>query len=318
MTSIASSMFPKDLSCEIFSYLEAKDLIAAGNTSKFLDKETSDDTVWRPRFKKRNSGNFYNVKYIHDIKDEDRLKLYKVAFAQITRALLTKKERDICVSFQSHCASTCSRLSRAEHLGLNYYIQMLIARVVQKKPELPTTTESIICFPQEDIIDQFQSAAASGLRKVVDEFIFRGIDINCRNRNQKTALHHLGMTDPKCCMVDELIARGADIKAVDQKGWTPLHWAACYRNETAIKALLKHGANNNALNNEGLTPVKIAKIEDAKEYVIDLLTIGEKGADKKIKSYKVTVWLSNMCSMLLNLIYRCFNAVKIFFSSRLR
>ncbi|XP_011310616.1 uncharacterized protein [Fopius arisanus] len=55
----------------------------------------------------------------------------------------------------------------------------------------------------------------------------------------------------------QLLAAGIDINSWDSEGSknTPLHWAACYGNKEMMTCLIDHGANVNAENSCGVTPL---------------------------------------------------------------
>ncbi|MCK4341376.1 MAG: ankyrin repeat domain-containing protein [Phycisphaerae bacterium] len=58
--------------------------------------------------------------------------------------------------------------------------------------------------------------------------------------------------------VAALLAAGADVNAVDQRGFTPLHVAATSHNEKLIQLLLDAGADVNACDASGETPLHVA------------------------------------------------------------
>ncbi len=62
-----------------------------------------------------------------------------------------------------------------------------------------------------------------------------------------------------------LIAQGADINTRDNRGGTPLHWAAYYNRKEIAKLLLMQGADINIKDKNGLTPVDVARINRRKE-----------------------------------------------------
>ena len=62
-----------------------------------------------------------------------------------------------------------------------------------------------------------------------------------------------------------LIAKGAYINTTDDKGGTPLHWAAYYGRKDIAKLLLMQGADINQKDKYGLTPVDVARINQKRE-----------------------------------------------------
>ena len=55
-------------------------------------------------------------------------------------------------------------------------------------------------------------------------------------------------------MIRLLLEHGADPNAKDDRGWTPLHRAAFHCNDVATRILIDHGADLTIKNNEGRTP----------------------------------------------------------------
>ncbi len=60
-----------------------------------------------------------------------------------------------------------------------------------------------------------------------------------------------------------LLNNGAEVNTQDNRGWTPLHWAAYKDAATTAKVLLNNGAEVNAKTNGGQTPLRVATAEDA-------------------------------------------------------
>lgn len=60
-----------------------------------------------------------------------------------------------------------------------------------------------------------------------------------------------------------LIKAGAKVNRKGQKGFTPLHHAAFGKKPDMVRLLLEHGAEINALNNAGKTPLDLASGETA-------------------------------------------------------
>jgi ankyrin repeat protein len=80
-----------------------------------------------------------------------------------------------------------------------------------------------------------------------------------------------------------LVKEGADLEAQDNDGWTPMRRAAAYnQNPEVITMLLKAGAALEARDNNGMTALMYAAWENPNPEVI--ATLLNAGADVKAKS----------------------------------
>ena len=93
-------------------------------------------------------------------------------------------------------------------------------------------------------------------------------------------LEGAGKAEPE--KVRQLIQGGADVNAKNKDGLTPLMLAAQNNpNPEVLKVLIKAGEDVNAKDTEGWTPLMIAAIENTPEVLTALL---EAGADAKAKN----------------------------------
>lgn len=80
--------------------------------------------------------------------------------------------------------------------------------------------------------------------RVIDELIFRGINVNHRNHKDKTPLHKASGSN-NYEIVAKLLSHGADPDIVDIWSRTPLYLAALRRYPKVVQVLLDGGANPN-------------------------------------------------------------------------
>jgi len=73
-----------------------------------------------------------------------------------------------------------------------------------------------------------------------------------------------------------LIAKGADINAKDEYGWTPLHYAAIKGQKEVVELLIAKGADINSKNQSGETPLHDAIDWNHKE-MVELLNRQRRG-----------------------------------------
>ena len=70
--------------------------------------------------------------------------------------------------------------------------------------------------------------------------------------------------------VEQLLEAGADINAKDADGFTPLHHAARNNHEDIVQFLINSGCDHQLLNNEGLKAQEIAP-EPLKSHITDFM-----------------------------------------------
>ncbi len=115
----------------------------------------------------------------------------------------------------------------------------------------------------------FHDAVHAGETETVRTMLANGADINAVNDEGVTILHIV--TDPDA--VSLLVGKGANVEARDKRGWTPLLMQTNNQENgpDVVAALLAHGADPNAVGNDGETALSFAR-ETGSEPFSDIVT----------------------------------------------
>ncbi len=101
--------------------------------------------------------------------------------------------------------------------------------------------------------------------------------VMARRRRQRQAAQRAGqvllqVTEAgDIVQMEALLAKGAEVNARNAHGWTPLHVAAAGGDPAVLALLLKHGADVHAQSHIGTTPLDNATTRGGRQAVIDLL-----------------------------------------------
>jgi len=122
----------------------------------------------------------------------------------------------------------------------------------------------------------------TGTPQQVENAIRKGADVNARDNRGNTPLMWAAMDNPSTEVTIVLIKAGADVNATDNSGYTPLMGAAgSNTNPEVITVLIKAGADVNARNSMGGTPLVSAMMNTSRPVV--MTTLLEAGADVNVK-----------------------------------
>ncbi|XP_029428154.1 ankyrin repeat and SOCS box protein 16-like [Rhinatrema bivittatum] len=142
-------------------------------------------------------------------------------------------------------------------------------------------------------------AARHGLEEHVKLYLCNGANLSLRNRAGETALNTAcaSAEEPEkageyYCVVKKLLDCGADVKMAGRKNHTPLHNACGNCHHRIVDLLLQHGAEVNALNCAGYTPLDciLQAVEDYLDWqperiVLALLNHGAVPVNPKVWKY---------------------------------
>ena len=97
------------------------------------------------------------------------------------------------------------------------------------------------------------NAGLNASATTVKTLLNAGAKVAYASRKKVTALHYAAQGN--CEVIPLLVKAGADINARDQDGNTPLMHAVTTRQKTCVQTLLKSGADTNITDNENATPL---------------------------------------------------------------
>ncbi len=126
------------------------------------------------------------------------------------------------------------------------------------------------------------AATEKGNKEVVELLLEKGVDIEARDVQKRTALH-IAVKNGDFEITELLLEKGADIEATELFGRTPLHFAAEEGQKELTELLLEKGADTEARNSRGNTPLHIASREGHKEIAEMLLEKGANNIEAKDK-----------------------------------
>ncbi len=107
--------------------------------------------------------------------------------------------------------------------------------------------------PMDPKVASFLSAVRAGDTKAVEKSIAAEPELaKAKDSAGSTALHHAAGFGSLSTM-KELLAKGADVNAKNRRKSTPLFWAS--HDEAKVRLLMEHGADINAVQIDGRTPV---------------------------------------------------------------
>jgi len=145
-----------------------------------------------------------------------------------------------------------TRLVKRPGIGLAYVAGLIILFVTVALVTIHVVTANYVAL---------QNAALKGDMFAVRCFLWKGTDVDAKGGFSATSLDFAAIAG-QAEVVELLIEKGADVNAKeDMHGWTPLHRAASEGHKDVAVLLIENGAKVSAKDNEGKTPLDVAKSE---------------------------------------------------------
>ncbi|KAJ1473746.1 ankyrin repeat-containing domain protein, partial [Baffinella frigidus] len=102
------------------------------------------------------------------------------------------------------------------------------------------------------------TATSLGRTEEVRRLLAEGADVQDIGEEGSSLLHAAAAEANEDVLRLLLLQQGSDVLAKDNRGATPLHFAAHAGSETSSIVLLEHGADASASDNTGMTPLHYA------------------------------------------------------------
>jgi ankyrin repeat protein len=138
-----------------------------------------------------------------------------------------------------------------------------------------TVALMVACGPSDEKISAFKSAVRSGDVEAVERLLDATpalVDAEIGGDRGEVALYY-AILDGHGHVARALVERGADLDVSNDRGDTPLHWAAYnHCNREVIELMVKAGADRSAKNDKGLTPLAVVESYGGScSHVVELL-----------------------------------------------
>lgn len=124
----------------------------------------------------------------------------------------------------------CDRIRRRHHLE---------TVSLEEAMYMPSNEKSQLEKVEEQELRE--SVLNAGYSKTAQLLISHGADVNAKDNDDATPLHHAVKGGHLEC-IELLLSHGAEVKVKDKQGKTPLHWAQEAKQEAVVDLLRRHGA----------------------------------------------------------------------------
>lgn len=143
---------------------------------------------------------------------------------------------------------------------------------VDRLRELLDTGESANTFAP-DGMTPLGLACFFGQPEAARLLLSRGADVNAASQNpMKVAPIHAAVAGKNAEVIDLILSSNPDVNARQQQGWTAIHSAAMHGDLALLEKLLARGADPMVKNDDGKTPLDLAR-EKGHEHIVAPLEV---------------------------------------------
>ncbi len=184
---------------------------------------------------------------------------------------------DVCIHYCVHsCSCTCTVLHcRMEKMTSKPSYRTIVEPLLREHDG--DASELLRLFPNFDPDANARDTGANSYLRwagymnhfhAVRGLVQCGANLQLKGRHGCTPLYWVcrGHQKNRTDMVAWFLSKSVDVRSTvnwaNVHGWTPLHVAASCASSSAVRVLLKHGANPTLTNGVGETPSELARLED--------------------------------------------------------
>lgn len=129
---------------------------------------------------------------------------------------------------------------------------------------------------EDDLTLLMTNTRVPGRSPLIRFIVEKGADLNLRDGDGRTALHHALTTRESSGYARELVKNGADVNARDKHGRTPLFYAVSINDRERVRQLLESGADPQIRDERDKTALWYARMQERTDYaIIRVLALAE-------------------------------------------
>ncbi|KLI46273.1 ankyrin [Brachyspira hyodysenteriae] len=258
---------------------------------------TANETNLFNAINEQNSDNVLNI--LNNSTDIDINVLDTEGYTPLHRAIYNKDLNTVNVLLENENIDVNSKLDMKVSID-GWYLggatPLILASYIGDTNIVSVLLENNADIKAKDDVDgsmAIHMASANGNNDVVIMLLDKDpTTINDVDNRGNTPLHWAAMKD-KPETVKLLMENGADIESKDADGWTPLHYAAAFSSLQTVQTLVDLGADKMSKTKDGNEPIYYARGDDVKNYLSGNDNIAREGTPEDTLEGNETVVADN-------------------------
>lgn len=171
--------------------------------------------------------------------------------------IINKDDFDLCNIKDNEGLTCLIKSTFLNHTEICLYIIETAKNRLHKLNEINSFYE-FINQKGDNGFNALHYASFRGNIRIVEKLIENGADITLKNNNGLTVMHMAAQGERPNILVYFKEKHGLPIENLDAVNSTPLHWCCYMGSENCLDYLVSWGANLNAKDKDGFTPIHLA------------------------------------------------------------